>query len=98
MPSECRQMVEAARSAGLLLGVAQVFRFEESTARLRERVAAGEIGKIVFARSEFSFPGGPDTLAPGSMILRWRAADLSPMWAFTAWMPCATSCRMKLSG
>jgi predicted dehydrogenase len=56
--SECRQMVEAARSAGLLLGVAQVFRFEESTARLRERVAAGEIGKIVFARSEFSFPGG----------------------------------------
>jgi predicted dehydrogenase len=56
--SECRQMVEAARNAGLLLGVAQVFRFEESTARLRERVAAGEIGKIVFARSEFSFPGG----------------------------------------
>ena len=55
---ECRQMVESARSAGLLLGVAQVFRFEESTARLRQRVAAGEIGKIVFARSEFSFPGG----------------------------------------
>ena len=55
---ECRKMVEAARSAGLLLGVAQVFRFEESTARLRERVAAGKIGRIVFARSEFSFPGG----------------------------------------
>ncbi len=58
--SECRQMVQVARSAGLLLGVAQVFRFEESTARLRERVAAGEIGKIVFARSEFSFPAGMD--------------------------------------
>jgi predicted dehydrogenase len=57
--SECRQMVEAARSAGLLLGVAQVFRFEESTARLRERVAAGEVGTIIFARSEFFFPGGP---------------------------------------
>jgi len=56
--SECRKMVEAARSANLLLGVAQVFRFEESTAGFRERVAAGEIGKIVFARSEFSFPGG----------------------------------------
>jgi predicted dehydrogenase len=56
--SECRQMVEAARRAGLLLGVAQVFRFEESTARLRERLAAGAIGKVVFARSEFSFPGG----------------------------------------
>ena len=55
---ECRQMVEAARSAGLLLGVAQVFRFEDSASRLRERVAAGQIGKVVFARSEFSFPGG----------------------------------------
>jgi len=54
---ECRQMVVAARNAGVLLGVAQVFRFEESTARLRERVAAGDIGRPVFARAEFSFPG-----------------------------------------
>ncbi len=53
---ECRQMVEAARKAGVLLGVAQVFRFEESTKRLRERLAAGDIGKPVFARAEFSFP------------------------------------------
>jgi 1,5-anhydro-D-fructose reductase (1,5-anhydro-D-mannitol-forming) len=55
---ECRQMVEAARRAKLLLGVAQVFRFEESTAKLRQRIAAGQIGKPIFARSEFSFPGG----------------------------------------
>jgi predicted dehydrogenase len=55
---ECRKMVEAARKAGVLLGVAQVFRFEESTAWLRRQVAAGQIGRIVFARSEFSFPGG----------------------------------------
>jgi 1,5-anhydro-D-fructose reductase (1,5-anhydro-D-mannitol-forming) len=54
---ECRQMVEAARKANLLLGVAQVFRFEDSTARLRERIASGQIGKLVLARSEFSFPG-----------------------------------------
>jgi 1,5-anhydro-D-fructose reductase (1,5-anhydro-D-mannitol-forming) len=54
---ECRQMVEAARKANLLLGVAHVFRFEDSTARLRERIASGEIGKPVLARSEFSFPG-----------------------------------------
>jgi len=53
---ECRQMVESAKKAGVLLGVAQVFRFEESTRRLRERIAAGEIGKPVFARAEFSFP------------------------------------------
>jgi predicted dehydrogenase len=54
---ECRQMVEAARNAGVLLGVAQVFRFAESTARFRERVAAGDIGRPIFARAEFSYPG-----------------------------------------
>jgi len=54
---ECRQMVEAARNVGVLLGVAQVFRFEESTARFRDRVAAGDIGRPIFARAEFSYPG-----------------------------------------
>jgi predicted dehydrogenase len=54
---QCRQMVEAARRAGVLLGVAQVFRFGESTARLRERVAAGDIGRPIFARAEFSYSG-----------------------------------------
>ena len=53
---ECQRMVEAARKANLLLGVAQVFRFENSTARLMERIAAGQIGTPIFARSEFSFP------------------------------------------
>jgi predicted dehydrogenase len=53
--SECRHMVEAARRAHLLLGVAQVFRFERSIAALRERVAVGQVGKPIFARSEFSF-------------------------------------------
>ena len=52
---ECRRMVEAARTAGVLLGVAQVFRFEDSTARLRERIAGGQIGRPIFARSEFSY-------------------------------------------
>jgi len=54
---ECRQMVEAAHTAKVLLGIAQVFRFEDSTARLRERIASGQVGKVVFARSEFCFPG-----------------------------------------
>jgi len=54
---ECRQMVDAARAAGVRLGVAHIFRFEESTARLRERIAAGDIGHPVFARAEFSYPG-----------------------------------------
>lgn len=52
---ECRTMVEAARQAGVKLGVAQVFRFEDSTARLRERLGSGEIGNPIFARAEFSF-------------------------------------------
>jgi len=55
--AECRKMVEAAHKARLTLGVAQVFRFEDSTARLRERVASHELGKVIFARSEFSYPG-----------------------------------------
>jgi len=54
---ECRTMVRAAREAHVLLGVAQVFRFEDSTAWLRERIGTGEIGKPVLARAEFSFPG-----------------------------------------
>jgi 1,5-anhydro-D-fructose reductase (1,5-anhydro-D-mannitol-forming) len=55
--AECGQMVEAARSAGVLLGVAHVFRFEDSTARLRERIAKGQIGRPIFARAEFSYLG-----------------------------------------
>jgi len=55
--AECRQMVEASRRANVLLGVAQVFRFESSTAGLRERVASGQVGTPLFARSEFCYPG-----------------------------------------
>jgi predicted dehydrogenase len=55
---QCRQMVEAARRAKVLLGVAHVFRFEDSTAWLRDRVAEGQIGKPIFARSEFSLSAG----------------------------------------
>ena len=56
---QCRQMVEAARRAGILLGVAQVFRFEDSTAWLRDQMAKGNIGRPIFARSEFSLNPGP---------------------------------------
>jgi predicted dehydrogenase len=54
---EVEQMISAANNAGLLLGVAQVFRFEESTRRLRERISNGEIGRPVLARAEFCYPG-----------------------------------------
>jgi predicted dehydrogenase len=55
---QCQRMVEAARKAGVRLGIAQVFRFAESTFWFREQLAAGAIGKAVFARSEFSFAAG----------------------------------------
>ena len=54
---QCRRMVEAAHKAGVLLGIAQVFRFAESTTRFRERIAAGDIGRPIFARAEFSYSG-----------------------------------------
>jgi predicted dehydrogenase len=53
--AECRQMVESARSAKILLGVAHVFRFNRSVEKMREWIARGRIGKPVFVRSEFSF-------------------------------------------
>ena len=52
---EARQMVTAAREANLLFGVAHVFRFCETTARLRHRIATGDIGRPALARAEFSF-------------------------------------------
>lgn len=54
---ECRHMIAEARQAGVLLGVAQIFRFCPSLHRLRARIAAGDIGRVVFARAEFSFWG-----------------------------------------
>jgi 1,5-anhydro-D-fructose reductase (1,5-anhydro-D-mannitol-forming) len=57
---EARQMVTAAREAKVLFGVAHVFRFCETTARLRHRIATEEIGRPTHARAEFSFFAPPD--------------------------------------
>lgn len=54
--AECRQMVDAAAARGVLLGVAHIFRFAESVQRIRERVAAGDVGRVIFARAEFCYP------------------------------------------
>jgi 1,5-anhydro-D-fructose reductase (1,5-anhydro-D-mannitol-forming) len=56
---ECREMVEAARRRKVLLGVAHVFRFNQSVNKVRELIAKGAIGRPIFARSEFSFLADP---------------------------------------
>jgi 1,5-anhydro-D-fructose reductase (1,5-anhydro-D-mannitol-forming) len=55
--AECEQMITAATQAGKLLGVAHVFRFEESVLRTRELVESGRLGRILSARCEFVYPG-----------------------------------------
>jgi predicted dehydrogenase len=62
---QCRQMVEAARKRGVICGVAHIFRFAESIRRIRDLIAAGNIGRPIFARSEFSF------LADASHPRKW---------------------------
>lgn len=54
--AESRQMVEAARKAGVTLGVAHVMRFEESVRWFRERIASDAIGRPVLARAAFVAP------------------------------------------
>lgn len=53
---ECLLMVAASKAAGKLLGVAHIFRFEESVARARKMVEEGGLGRIVHARLEFHYP------------------------------------------
>lgn len=54
--AEARQMVEAARAANVLLGVAHVMRFEESVRWFRERIGSSAIGKPVLAHAVFVAP------------------------------------------
>jgi 1,5-anhydro-D-fructose reductase (1,5-anhydro-D-mannitol-forming) len=53
---ECERMIEAADRQGVLLGIAQNFRFERSVNRMREMVATAAIGKALLAQSEFHYP------------------------------------------
>jgi predicted dehydrogenase len=55
--AEAEQMSNAARERGVLLGIAQCFRFEDSVQRIRELVQSGEIGKVTSIRIDFTFPG-----------------------------------------
>jgi predicted dehydrogenase len=54
--AECERMIGAADRHGVLLGIAQNFRFERSVNRMREIVSEGGIGKPLLAQSEFHYP------------------------------------------
>ena len=89
---ECRQMVKAARHKGVLFGVAQVFRFNQSVRELREWVAAGRIGHPVFARSEFSFFA--DSSHPRKWLYNARLAGAGPI--FDVGVHCIDTLRFML--
>jgi 1,5-anhydro-D-fructose reductase (1,5-anhydro-D-mannitol-forming) len=54
--AEAVEMEAAAKSAGLLYGVAQNFRFNRSVEWMREQIAAGRIGKPQLAHAQYSYP------------------------------------------
>ncbi|HET9088517.1 MAG TPA: Gfo/Idh/MocA family oxidoreductase [Acidobacteriaceae bacterium] len=53
--NEAREMLAAARSAGVAFGVAQNFRYNRSLNLIRHWIEAGRIGKPVFATAQFCF-------------------------------------------
>lgn len=54
--AEAKEMADAAKSAGLLYGVAQNFRSNHSLDWIRERIQAGKIGQLQSAYAEFDYP------------------------------------------
>jgi len=64
--AEAVKMQVAARSAGLLYGVAQNFRFNRSVEWMREQIAAGRIGKPQLAHAQYSYPASQ---APRTWIM-----------------------------
>jgi predicted dehydrogenase len=53
---EAEEMNRAAKTAGILFGVAQNFRFNRSLEWMREQLAAGRIGKPQLAHAQYSYP------------------------------------------
>jgi predicted dehydrogenase len=63
--AEAEEMTAAAKAAGVLFGVAQNFRFNQSLVWMREQIVAGRIGKPQLAHAEYSYMG---SLAPRKWI------------------------------
>jgi 1,5-anhydro-D-fructose reductase (1,5-anhydro-D-mannitol-forming) len=54
--AEAEEMNVAAKATGLLLGVAQNFRFNRSLEWMRDQIAAGRIGVPQFSQAQYSYP------------------------------------------
>ncbi len=63
--TEAEEMTAAAKSAGVLFGVAQNFRYNRSLEWIREQIAAGRIGQPQLAHAEYAYPA---SLAPRKWI------------------------------
>lgn len=55
--TDARRMFHAAKDAGVLLGVAHVFRFADSVLKVRDIVQSGEIGEVIAVQTHFHFLG-----------------------------------------
>lgn len=53
---EAAEMNRAAKSAGILFGVAQNFRFNHSLEWMRDQIVAGRIGRPQLAHAQYSYP------------------------------------------
>ncbi|HXC96199.1 MAG TPA: Gfo/Idh/MocA family oxidoreductase [Edaphobacter sp.] len=54
--AEAEEMVNAAKSAGVLFGVAQNFRYNRSLDWMREQISSGRIGQPQLAHAEYAYP------------------------------------------
>jgi predicted dehydrogenase len=63
--AEAEEMSVTAKSAGVLFGVAQNFRYNRSLEWMRAQIAAGRIGQPQLAHAQYVYPG---TMAPRKWI------------------------------
>jgi predicted dehydrogenase len=79
---DCRRMVEAARRSGVRLGVAYYRHHYPIVRRLREVLAAGEIGEPVLAQADVLEPFDPPADHPRAWLLRKAESGGGPMADF----------------
>jgi predicted dehydrogenase len=66
--AECREMIEAARSSGVVLAVAQCMEYTAPMVKARELIESGAIGEIVSANISASFTARPNP--------KWQEQDM----------------------